>query len=299
MEIALRMGTVLPQQRTRQPSSDCILDITDTQKTLQNLGLTLLFVGIGMLAVIFLISLYFANRSIRPISESWEKQKQFVADASHELKTPLATIMANYDALIANKEQTIKSQKEWLDYMKIGMDHMSKLIHSLLTLARVENANIQSLKRPFDISRLFLNIMHSVETAAKEKNLHISQTMESIGLIYGYEEMVGQVFAILYDNAIKYAEEGGKVVVSVSRTKKQVICSVKNTGKGISPKDLPHIFDRFYRADPSRTGEDSGYGLGLSIAQNIANQIGGKITAKSVENEWTEFIFTFEVQMVN
>lgn len=119
--------------------------------------------------------------------------------------------------------------------------------------------------------------------------------MEAIGLIYGYEEMVGQVFAILYDNAIKYAEEGGKVVVSARKTKKQVVCSVKNTGKGISPKDLPYIFDRFYRADPSRTGEDSGYGLGLSIAQNIANQIGGTITTQSMENEWTEFIFVFDI----
>jgi two-component system, OmpR family, sensor histidine kinase CiaH len=122
-----------------------------------------------------------------------------VADASHELKTPLATIMTNYDALIANEEQTIKSQKEWLDYMKIGMERMSKLIHSLLTLARVENANIKALKRPFDISRLFLNIMHSMEKAAKEKNLHISQTIEFTGLVYGYKEMVGQVFAILYE----------------------------------------------------------------------------------------------------
>jgi two-component system, OmpR family, sensor histidine kinase CiaH len=77
-----------------------------------------------------------------------------------------------------------------------------------------------------------------------------------------------------------------------------MICSVKNTGKGITAKDLPYIIDRFYRADTSRTGEDSGYGLGLSIAQNIASQIGGKIAAKSVENEWTEFIFTFEVQPV-
>jgi signal transduction histidine kinase len=127
------------------------------------------------------------------------------------------------------------------------------------------------------------------------KNLQTSQTMEYLGLIYGHEEMVGQIFSILYDNAIKYADEGGKIVVSVGRTKKQVICSVKNTGKGISPKDLPHIFDSFYRADTSRTGEDSSYGLGLSIAQNIAHHIGGTITAKSVENEWTEFIFEFDI----
>jgi signal transduction histidine kinase len=271
------------------------LDITDTRKTLQQLCLTLFAVGIGMLAVVFLISLFFANRAIRPISESWEKQKQFVADASHELKTPLATLMANYDALLANEEQTIQSQKEWLDYMKIGMDRMSKLIHHLLTLARTESLNKKADKQPFDISRLFLEIMHTMEAAARRKNLHIRHAMESVGTVCGHEEMVGQVFAILYDNAVKYAEEGGSIVVSVSRTKKQVICSVKNTGRGISPKDLPHIFDRFYRADPSRTGEDSGYGLGLPIARNLVHHMGGTITAKSVENEWTEFIFAFDI----
>src|SRR5690606_29166596 len=98
--------------------------------------------------VIFLISLYFANKAIKPISENWERQKQFVADASHELKTPLSIINANYDALLVNQEETIESQKRWLDYIKIGTDRMEKLINDLLTLAKIDEVNLEICKIP-------------------------------------------------------------------------------------------------------------------------------------------------------
>lgn len=271
------------------------LDITDKLKNLNDLLFTFLFVGIGMLIVIFLISIFYANRSIQPISESWIKQKQFIADASHELKTPLTTIMTNCDVLEANENETIKSQREWLGYIKAGADRMNKLVNSLLTLARVEGLNLQTSKQSFDMAALVCDVMQSMEAATIAKKLNIDRKIEFVGDIYGYEDSVRQVFTILYENAVKYVNEGGNINVSVRRTKKGVSCTVKNTGKGIPAKDLPYVFDRFYRLDTARSNEENSYGLGLSIAKSIAGQIGGKITAKSVENEWTEFTFIFEV----
>lgn len=271
------------------------LDITDMLKNLNDLLFTFLFVGIGMLIVIFLISIFYANRSIRPISESWAKQKQFIADASHELKTPLTTIMTNCDVLEANENETIKSQREWLGYIKAGADRMNKLVNSLLTLARVEGLNLQTSKQYFDIAALVCDVMQSMEAATIAKKLNIDRKIEFVGDIYGYEDSVRQVFTILYENAVKYVNEGGNINVSVRRTKKGVSCTVKNTGKGIPAKDLPYVFDRFYRSDTARSNEENSYGLGLAIAKSIVGQIGGKITVKSVENEWTEFTFMFEV----
>jgi two-component system sensor histidine kinase CiaH len=271
------------------------LDITDKLKNLNDLLFTFLFVGIGMLIVIFLISIFYANRSIRPISESWAKQKQFIADASHELKTPLTTIMTNCDVLEANENETIKSQREWLGYIKVGADRMNKLVNSLLTLARVEGLNLQTSKQSFDIAALVCDVMQSMEAATIAKKLNIDRKIEFVGDIYGYEDSVRQVFTILYENAVKYVNEGGNINVSVRRTKKGVSCTVKNTGKGIPAKDLPYVFDRFYRSDTARSNEENSYGLGLAIAKSIVGQIGGKITVKSVENEWTEFTFMFEV----
>ncbi len=270
------------------------LDITDTQKTLRDLLLTFVLVGFAMLAVIFLVSLYFANRSIQPIAAAWEKQRQFVADASHELKTPLSIITANYDALLSNQDETIRSQHEWLDYMKIGTDRMAKLINDMLTLAKMENAGVEVSRAPFDLSDTLSRDMASMAAATAEKGLTLSKAIEGGIVINSDREMIRRVLAILLENAIKYSEPDGEILVSLEKSKYGVICSVRNSGKGIAPKDLPRIFDRFYRADKSRTGEKGGYGLGLSIAQTIIRRLGGDIMAQSVENEGTVFTFTLE-----
>ena len=270
------------------------LDITDSQKTLGDLALTFLLVGVGMLAVIFIVSFFFANRSIQPIAVSWERQRQFVADASHELKTPLTTIMTNCDVLEANEGETIKSQAEWLGYIRAGTDRMSKLVNSLLTLARVDGMSARVEKESFDVDALIHDVLRSMETHILAKKLRIEQRVEGVGDVYGYADSVRQVFSILLDNAVKYVDEGGRIILSARRVKRGVQCTVKNTGNGIPDKDLPRIFDRFYRSDRARSGDDNSYGLGLSIAKSILEQMGGKITARSTENKWTEFTFAFE-----
>ncbi|MBB6214513.1 signal transduction histidine kinase [Anaerosolibacter carboniphilus] len=271
------------------------LDVTESNKTLFELLTTLLFVGLIMIFVIFIISLYFANRAIRPIAETWEKQKQFVADASHELKTPLSIINANYDALLANQEETIKSQLKWLGYIRIGTDRMTKLINDLLSLAKIEDINLEAQKTPFNMSSAIHDVMLSMEAVVLEKGIGLSHSIEPDIIVKGDPERVKQVVTILFDNAIKYSNENGQIDISLKKSKRQVVFSIKNSGKGIAKQDLAKVFDRFYRADPSRTHENGSYGLGLSIAKTIIDRLGGEIGATSVENEWTTFTFTLRL----
>lgn len=267
------------------------LDVTDSHKTLMELFTTLFFVGIIMLFVIFAISLFFANRSIKPISEAWEKQKQFIADASHELKTPLAIINANSDALLANQEESIKSQKKWLDYIKNQIDRMSKLVNDLLYLAKTEDTNSRILYIPFNISEVVSDVILSMEAVAFEKDIRLLQDIEANIIIKSDCEKIKQVVTILVDNAIKYTDEKGCIDIMLKKTRHQLVFSIKNSGKGIPKENITKLFDRFYRADSARTQENGGYGLGLSIAKAIIDRLDGKIYADSVKNEGATFTF--------
>lgn len=267
------------------------LDITDSRKTLQELLITLSFVGITVLIAIFFTSLYFAKRAIAPIADAWERQQQFIADASHELKTPLSIITANHDALLANENETIRSQKQWLDYMKIGTGRMTKLINSLLSLVKAGSTPDETENAPFDLSELAAETIRIMDALRQEKNLTLSQSITPGIIVNSSKDLLDQVLNILYENAVKYADHGGKVDVSLSVQGQKAVCSIRNTGKGIPKQELSKVFDRFYRADPSRTEENGGYGLGLSIAKTAIERLDGSISAESTEGEWTVFSF--------
>ena len=271
------------------------LDVTGYKKTLLQLLTTLVSVGLIMLFAIFIISFYFANRVIKPISEAWERQKQFVADASHELKTPISIINANCDALLANKEETIQSQIKWLDYIKIGTDRMTKLINDLLSLAKMEDMRFAIQKVTFNMSSAVNDVISSMEAVVVEKDIKLIRSIEPNIIVKSDAERIKQVVTILLDNAVKYTNEKGEIDISLVKSKRHVTFSIKNSGKGIAKKDLPKIFDRFYRIDPSRAQGTGGYGLGLSIAKTIMDRLGGEIYAVSVENEYTTFTFKIEL----
>jgi signal transduction histidine kinase len=264
------------------------LDITDTAKVLNDLLFTFGIVGLVMTAIIFLTSLYFANRAIKPVAAAWEKQRQFVADASHELKTPLAVMTSAYSALQANGKETTESRREWFGYLKSGMDRMEKLINNLLSLARIEGANITIEHKKFNISAAIEKSAQQFETAVNQKSVTLSRDIEQEINIVGDMPLTVQVFEILLENAVKYVDGGGRIDVEVKQEKQHVVCRVGNSGAGIAKEDLPRIFDRFYRTDRSRSEETGGYGLGLSIAKGIAETLGGEISVTS-ENGWTEF----------
>jgi signal transduction histidine kinase len=272
------------------------LDVTESQTALRNLLLTLIAVGLVALAAVFAVSLLFANRSIKPIAYAWEQQRRFVADASHELKTPLAIITANSDVLLANQEQTIASQREWLDYLRIGTNRMGSLIDELLTFARIEDADAARPAEPVDLSMVAQTTLQSLRAVMEARRLQVTADIEP-DLTRALElGLADKVFFALLENAAEYADEGGRVEVALRSTegpKGGVLFVVENSGPSIAETDLPHIFERFYRADSTRHGDGHSFGLGLSIAQEAVRRLGGEISVQSNAGEPTRFIVRF------
>lgn len=266
------------------------LDVTARQGILTTLIYTFLIVGAVMLVVIFFISRFFANRSIAPVQEAFDKQKQFIADASHELKTPLAIIQTNADVMLASKEETIASQMKWLQYIKSETERMSKLTSDLLYLTRMEDAAGDTvIAASFPASDAAENVILTMEAIIFEKRISLDYEIEPNVVVRGNAEQFKQVVMILLDNAVKYTNPQGSIRIKLQKQHQDMVLSIANTGEGIAPEHWDRIFDRFYRTDPSRARAHGGYGLGLAIAKAIVEQHKGKISAKSVRNEWTTF----------
>ncbi|QSF44989.1 sensor histidine kinase [Paenibacillus tianjinensis] len=266
------------------------LDITARQKILTNLIYTFSLVGVVMLIILYFTSRYFANRSIKPVKEAFDKQKQFIADASHELKTPLAIINTNTDVLLANEEDTIFNQSKWLHYIKSETERMAKLTNDLLYLTEMDDSRTGMVHAPFNISEAVENNILTMEAVIFEKNVALEYDIEPNLTVQGNSEQIKQVVMILLDNAVKYTGPKGEVTLSLRRQYNDVVLAVTNTGEGIAPEHLTRIFDRFYRTDTSRARKQGGYGLGLAIAKSIVEQQHkGKIYAKSVAGESTTF----------
>jgi signal transduction histidine kinase len=273
------------------------LDITSQQDILTNLIYTFLVVALIMLIVIYFISIFFANRSIHPIKEAFDKQKQFIADASHELKTPLAVINTNVDVLLSNNEDSIKNQSKWLYYIKSEVERMSTLTNSLLYLTQINYSDKKMIFTNFNLSEAIENVILTMEAVIFENNIFLNYDIEPNLIIHGNIEQIKQVAIILLDNALKYTNSKGKVDVSLKRLHNNVILTVTNTGEGIPEEHINKIFDRFYRIDKSRARKSGGYGLGLSIAKAIIDEHNGRIFADSILNVRTTF--TVELPLIN
>lgn len=276
-------------QPTPSGYSVVYLDVTAQLKITTNLIYTFLAVALVMLAVIYLTSRYFANRSIEPVRKAFEKQRQFIADASHELKTPLAVINTNAEVLLANSEDSIQSQSKWLHHIKSETERMKALANDLLYLARMDDARGQLIFVPFDLSEAVESVILTMEAVIYEKELAFTYEIEPRLSMTGSSEQVKQVVMILLDNAVKYANPRGAIHLELKKQHHRPLLKVTNTGEGIAPEHINHIFDRFYRADASRSRKHGGYGLGLAIAKSIVEGHKGKIFVKSVPNGQTSF----------
>ncbi len=272
------------------------IDMTAQQNVLDRLILTFIGVTLVMLVFILFISNFLTERSIRPVKEAFDKQKQFISDASHELKTPLAVISANVDVLVnigngntnANAEDVDNSK--WLLYIKTEVERMSHLTRDLLYLTQMEDAeDHQMMKTTFNLSEKIEQMLLSVEAIAFEKKIKLDYALVPDAEIVGNSEQLSQVVMILLDNAIKYTPENGEIKANLTRTQHHYILTITNTGEGISPEDLPYVFDRFYRGDKVRSRQSNSYGLGLAIAKTIIDQHGGKLICESVPGDKTTF----------
>lgn len=269
------------------------IDVTFQQNVLNRLILTFTIVTFVMLLIILVISWFLTERSIKPVKEAFEKQKHFISDASHELKTPLAVIRTNVDVLL---DSSGTEEKKWLSYIKEEVERMGHLTNDLLYLTQMDGADDhQLMKSTFNFSERLEHLLLGLEVMAYEKKIAMDAQIEPALNCYGNPEQLSQVGMILLDNAIKYTPENGHIKVKLAKTPHQLLFSVSNTGAGIKSEDLPFIFDRFFRADRSRTRENNSYGLGLAIAHAIVSHHGGKITCESTPGEWTTFTVKLKI----
>jgi signal transduction histidine kinase len=273
------------------------LDVTYRQSILTTLIYTFIATALIMIIVIFFISRFFANRAIRPIREAFDKQKQFIGDASHELKTPLAVINTNVDVLLSNGENSIQTQSKWLHYIKSEVERMTKLTNDLLYLTQVDNSDVKMIFSDFNMSDTVENVIMTMEAVIFENNMLLNYNIEPDLFLNGNSEQIKQVVMILLDNALKYTNTNGNIDLVLKKEHNNIVFSVTNTGKGIAEEHLARIFDRFYRIDKSRSRDSGGYGLGLSICKAIVEQHRGKIYAKSIVDKTTTF--TVELPAAN
>ena len=269
----------------------------------RSLAATLAVVEIAALAVFFVISLFFSRWALRPVARAWTQQRRFVADASHDLKTPLTVILANTSIALEHPERSVASQSQWLESTQHEAEAMQGLVGDLLALAKMdeEEAAAQSgAARPafeeVDLSDVLEGEVLQFESVAFERGVKLESQVEPNVKLQGNEQRLRRLAGTLIDNACKYVDDGGAVNVSLSRSGKQAKLVVRNTGAPISPEDLPHVFDRFYRADKARTGGAGGHGLGLAIARAIAEEHGGTLTASSTQAEGTVFTATLPLK---
>ena len=233
---------------------------------------TAFLVLLGSALLILLLTVLLSKRVVRPVAESYEKQKQFITDANHELKTPLTLILSNLDIVEAEL-----GQNEWLDDIRSEGERMGLMINQLVALSRMDESQAHMVRSAFDLSAAVEDTVSELQPLAAERGKQLQTSIEP-GIRYeGDEGLIRRLASILMDNAVKYCDEGGEIRVEVCQHRHPVLI-VENTYVQVDQLELDRLFDRFYRADKARTFSGS-FGVGLSIAQSIVRSHRGSIHA--------------------
>lgn len=241
----------------------------------------------GLLAVLLLLILL-SRRIVKPFIENFEKQKQFITDAGHELKTPLTIIDADAEVL-----EMDLGQNEWLSDIQNQTKRLADLTNSLILLARMEEEQPRIEAIEFPLSDMAEEAAAAFQAPVKTQNKSLTSQIQPMVSMVGDERAIRRLFSILLDNAVKYSEDGGNISLTLDKQKNFIRICVFNTAETVSKNSLSHLFDRFYRADQSRNSQTGGYGLGLSIAAAIVNAHKGKISASTQDEKSLLITVTF------
>lgn len=250
-----------------------------------------------LMLALFAITLFLSRYVARPVENAWKEQQRFIADASHELKTPLTIIMADATILAESPEKTIEEQRAWVDGISMEASRMQQLTEDMLALAQADAGIDRSqLMSEMDLSTAVEMQVLQFDAVAFERGLVIEEDVEEDLRIIGDSLRIENMVKTLLENACKYSEKPGTIDVGLHRIKNSARLTVHNGGKPIPAEDLPHLFDRFYRSDKARVreGETASFGLGLSIAKSTVELHGGSIGVKSDEGGTT---FTVEIPL--
>jgi two-component system, OmpR family, sensor histidine kinase CiaH len=268
------------------------LDMAEEKALLGNVLLSLAICFIASLALAFFGGLFLAGRALKPIGLSWQRQRDFVADASHELRSPLAAVRSSLDVVLARPEATVEEKREFLEGMGEELLRLSRLVDDMLLMARADSGAVEFIEENVNIAAMAECAINLMKPLAENKQIGCSITIEATPLVKGDAERLKQVMLILLDNAVKYTPEGGNVHVSVKYHLGKAIIEVSDTGIGIAQEHWQGIFERFYRVDMARNRESGGQGLGLSIAKWIVEKHNGSITIKSEPGKGSVFTIT-------
>ena len=254
------------------------VDMSMENRILREMLVPYAVIALAALAVLLGISILLSRWAVRPVDRAWRQQRQFLSDASHELKTPLTVILSNAELLEAAPLE--ERPARWADNIRSEAVQMKFLVEEMLTLARADNMARTGEQVPVNLSDIATDAVLAFEPVAFEAGKSLAYDIEENITVTGDAERLRRLVSILLDNAIKYGAEGGVITASLRRADRQVKLAVANPGEPIPPEQLPHLFERFYRSDASR-GEKSGFGLGLAIADTIVGEHRGSIRAES------------------
>lgn len=277
--------------RIATPTTQCIVfaDISSEVSTMNHLLQNCLFIGAISFIVFLIISILLAHWAVKPVEVAWEQQRRFVADASHELKTPLTVILSNAQMLANHGEDPQLREKLTFNMLTVS-EQMKDLVAKLLHSAQVDSGLAEMQFSPFNLSNTVSNALLSFDSVFYEREMELTSTIQEEIWINGSQTHLVQLIDILLDNAQKYSYENGSTRVTLSSCgKRTCLMKVENEGKTMTIQELKNIFKRFYRADAAREWTGS-YGLGLSIAEGIVKAHRGKIWAESKHDVNTFFV---------
>lgn len=257
------------------------LDMTMENQLVANLSRNMLFIGFGSFFGIFLLSMGLAFWITKPVERAWNQQRQFVADASHELKTPLTVILSNTEMLLNHGLQEGQSSEKRLENIRAESIRMKGLVEDMLDLARSDAQNVKKQQTEVSVSDTVMDAVLLFEALAFETQKELQYQIEENLSVLGGSDRVKQLIAILLDNAMKYSQVQGTIWVKLEKSSaKNLKLMVANTGDTMTEEQCRRIFERFYRTDPARQN-NGGYGLGLSIATSIVQEMNGRIWCES------------------
>lgn len=273
-----------------------IADASTIKSTIASQVTSSLITILVAMGILFVITWFLAKWAFEPVEKSWEQQKRFVADASHELKTPLAVILANMQILTKDLSKFPAKDARWITSTQEEAEHMKGLVADLLDLAKTDENRVGDKGGAFqavdvDLTSMVDELALQFDAVAYEDGCEIESDIADDVHVTGDPISLERLTKSLIENACKYAEKGTKIQVSLAKDGQRARFSVINQGTPIDPEDLPHVFERFYRSDKARSRETGGYGLGLAIAKGIVDAHHGQISVKSSAEEGTCFSY--------
>lgn len=277
-------NNILPPDTDDSP----IIDPALIQETEKRLDIIIVLINVGILVVSGGTGYFLAGKTLQPIQEMVDEQNRFITDASHELRTPLTALKTSMEVYMRGKKNTSVDTKKLISESIEDVNYLQSLSEKLLQLAQYEKPNTNTMIEQISVATILKESAAKVERLAHKKHISIKQTVAN-ETVYGDKFAFVDLFVILLDNAIKYSPPKKNIFMNVKRIDGFSHIYVKDEGVGIPTTDIPHLFERFYRADKSRSKKVNGFGLGLAIAKKIVESNGGKIIVTSSVGKGSEF----------